>query len=506
MTITNIITPNDEYSLMESEVKKVRDCVDGPFFVKREGTTYLAHPSDVDQTSEAQVARYNRFKKNASFVGVPGQTLKAVVGKLKLDDATYELPDALEYLLYDIDKDGLSMTGMCECLAGEQVQVKWSLLVSDYQGLTDVDTTSVSVEELDKLNPRATINQYTRESVVDWAFKRINGRMQLVYVLLSEEADELDYNDSIQATGNVVDSDIQSYLKLALDEDGNYYQQKVVYGATSGTQEGEPNYPLVNKAPLNYLPVEVVSDTEFSGNNLPKQMGYLSGICDLVLERYNNDADYKEVMRNLKATTYIKGADSNFDEYFPKMNQNRTYIAVGGVNVLPGENIDVSVVSADDHTQAFERYKTQNEKEIRALGGVFPSDELRQRTATETVVEAANMTAMLNPMVSALEKGIQRSIGYCAVFEGLTSPDDMSEWAHDNIIVELPREFAAQKMTVEERKQLLMEYTSSVITKDTYLALLDAGGVIPDWEEELQALEVEPPRLIDNNESSTIEE
>ena len=484
---------------MQPEVVKARDCVSGSFFVKQKGTTYLEHPSDVDQTSQEARARYNRFKKNASFVEVPGQTLKTVVGKLKLSDATYELPDQLDYLLNDVDKDGLTLVGLSEQLAGEQVQVKWSVLVSDYQGLTDVDTEALSAADLDTINPRATINQYNRESVLDWAFERVNGRMQLTYIFLAECTESFDYNASFNSE-NTKDN-VTSFLKLALDEDGYYYQQKMV-SVDGGLEEGERNYPLVGGQQLTFLPVEVVSDEEFTGCEMPLPLGYLIGICELVLERYNNDADYKEVMRNLKATTYVTGADSNFAEQFPVSNNGRTYISVGGVNVLNGDNIAVSVVSADDHTAAFERYKTQNEKEIRALGGVFPSDELRQRTATETVVEAANMTAMLNPMVSALEIGLERAIGYCAMLEGLTGPDDLDQWSSDNITIELPREFASQKMTVEERKQLQAEYLSGVMTQETYLKLLEVGGVIEDADAESSMLEVEPPRLTGSEDSN----
>ena len=502
----NLISPNESYSLMYPELKKVRDCVLGQFFVKEEGETHLPHPSDLDTTSAAQSKRYNSYLRRASFIEVPGQTKKSVIGKLNADESTIELPDQITYLENDVDKDGLSMVGLIESIAGEQLEVKWCVQVSDYQGLTDVDVDQLSVADIEALNPRATINQYTRENVIDWAFSRINGRMQLVYILLREELEEFDYNQSATSAKR---TEVESYLKLALDEEGYYYQQKLVGGAGSGGfEEGERNYISVSKEPLKFLPVEIVSDEEFTGSDMPLQLGYLSGICDLTLERYQNDADYKEMMHKLQPTTYVTGVDSSFTEQFPGMNNGRTYVAVGDVNVLPGSSasdVKIEVLSAQDHTGAFERFKAQNEKEIRALGGIFPSDELRQRTATETMVESANMTAMLNPMVTALEQGLTRSIAYCAMLEGLVAPNDIDTWAADNITVDLPREFATNKMGVEERQQLLNEYQTKAITKATYLRLLDEGGVVPDWEEELAALELEPPRLTGQTSASNIE-
>ena len=46
-------TRHPDYDKMLPEVTKVRDAVQGAFFVKRKGFLYLPHPSDVDQTSKA---------------------------------------------------------------------------------------------------------------------------------------------------------------------------------------------------------------------------------------------------------------------------------------------------------------------------------------------------------------------------------------------------------------------------------------------------------------------
>lgn len=493
MSDISLITPHDDVTLMADEVEKVRACVAGQFFVKQLGTKLLPHPSDIDQTSKEAVARYLRYIKAASFVEIPGQTKKSILGKLNADELGLDIPDRVSYLESDANKDGLSLIGLTEQIAGEQLEMKWCVLVSDYQGLTDVDTSSITIADLERLNPRSTINLYTRENVIDWDFARVNGRMQLVYILLRETASEFDYNDSISGA---VKTEVESYLKLALDEDGNYYQQKLVYGASKNqVSEGERNYPLINGSALKFLPVEIVSDMEQAVAEMPRELGYLNGICDLTLDRYINDADYKEMLHKMPATLFIGGVDNDFDETFPQLNNGRRYIDMGGVNVLDGADVEVNILSATDHTGAYDSFKDRNEKEIRALGGVFPSDELRQRTAAETIIEAANMTAMLNPMVTALEQGLANAIGYCCMFEGLVSPDDVMTWASDNITVDLPREFASQKMGTEERKQLLMEYNAGTITKSTYLKLLDEGGVIPDWEEELQALELEPPRI-----------
>lgn len=488
------ITPHPQYTEMLNEITEVRDCVLGEHFVKKRGYTYLPHPSQIDKVSKEQIARYDLYKKGAEFDEIPAQTLKSLVGKIKADDTDIEIPAKIEYLMDDVDKDGLSMVGLINWLSEEIPQTEYALLVADYEGLSDLELKEISIEELERSNPRGTIKQYTRENIWDWHFDRINGRMQLRYLMLREVGYSF---DPVSHQRTVVDS----FLKLALDENGNYYQQKIVQNADNkGFMESEPNYPTIRGQALSWIPAEIVASNEMTSGKLPIKAGWLSSICKAALSRYRVSADYKEAMRNLPPTTHVFGVGKTQWDQFKEIN-GHGYVATGAgaVNVWPpstGADVDVKIIGAEMSTEGYERYFEISEKKIRALGGSFPSDELRQRTATEVATESQAQTDKLTPMVNSIEQAISRMCAYVAMFEGLAPVENIEVWMKDNISIVMPREFAAQKLSTEEVKQHRENWMAGALTKEEYVKILEMGGwTISKADDLLSDLESEPPRL-----------
>lgn len=463
---------NDTYHLMLPHLKAINDAVRGSVFVKAQRETYLPHPNGVDTTSPEQVARYGKYISNAEFDEVPAQTLRTWLGKLKIEDTTSEVPERLSYLMNNADGDGLSLLGMVSNVAQNVMEFKWHVLVSDYKGLSSLDLEQVSAADIEQANPRATIKQYDRLNVVDWHFDRINGAMQLTFIMLREVGSTFN-RESLSRTS------VESFLILALDDDGNYYQQKIVKNADAGYLVGEPSYPMVGSSKLRYLPVEVVADAEFVSGAMPEALGMLSPIVDKALQRYRTSADYKEFLRLLVPTTHVSGLTATDWEAFEEAN-GRKYVAQGGVNIWPngagGQGATINLVGADaNNMSGFLTFFDKNEKEIRALGGVFPSDDKKQRTATEVISEAEDDTARFGPMVSAIEQAIKRCIAYCGVFEGVYQADSL-EAALDDIQFDMPRNFAVSKLTVEEVKTYMELKMSGLLPDDELLRILDVGG------------------------------
>lgn len=491
MASNQIITPHPDYTLTASEVQKVRDCISGAPAVKRKGQVYLKHYSQVDKTSiEAQEA-YEEFLEGAEFDEIPGQTEKTLIGKIRADSAVIELPDTVSYLESDVDRDGLSMYGLINSIAREQLEVKFCVAVADYGGLFDLNSEQLSIEDLKAADPRATINLYTRENVIDWHHARVNGAMQLDYILLREITETFDPTSMTR-------DHIYSYIKLALDDDGYYYQQKYVCNNAGVISEiGEPDYQEVAGQRLGFIPAEIISDEESTGSKIPEQLGYLSSICDKTLQRYRKSALSSMAFAGLLPTKFVSGIGDDFVESFERVNE-RKYIAIGQFNALPtrpGQEAKVEVISADDHTQAFDRYKEQNEKEIRALGGVFPSDELRQRTLGEAELENSNWMARLNPMINALEQSLRQLVAYCAMFEGAVSPDAITDYA-DDLAIELNREFAKNKASKDELVTMLTALMQNAISKMEWLRFYAASGWTATEIEQIESeLEAQGPSL-----------
>jgi hypothetical protein len=468
---TQLVERHPEAILMASKLEETRDAVAGEFFVKRKRTRYLKHPSSVDSTSAEASIRYEIYLDNAEFDGYPAQTLESMTGRMKFDAATIELPDRLNYLIESSDGDGVSLSGAMQNSASEIAQVLWQVLVVDYKGLTDVNAESLSIADIEQLNPRATIKAYSRENVIDWHYDRVNGKMQLVYIMLLEKT----YKFTPDTQNREV---VESFLILALDENGNYYQRKMVRSNDQALTPSERSYVKVSGQSLKWLPVLVASDKELLAGRMPLKMGYLSRICDISMMRYRMSAEYKETMRNLPPTTYTKGWTGNDHDVFKEINGGRDFIITGSgsVNNLPS-SVTVEIVGVNAQVEPYERYFERSKSEARSMGAVIPESSEAAKTATEVSNAASEQNAVLSMIADSLEAVYTRLCLYCGMFEGLWGQDAI-EQNMDKVSIVLPRDFANIKLSAQDRAAILNEHLGGLITKEEALLQLEAGGVL----------------------------
>lgn len=476
-----------EYDFVYKELEKIRICMQGSLSVKKAGYFLLPHPSQIDPNSPEQQLRYVKYKADAEYKNDAGETERQLLGKMRIDDTKLEAPEPLEYLINDSDGNGLSLLDSIKLACGEVMIMKWHFFVSDFEGLSDVDLTSISLAEQKELNPRAYTKHYTRDSLTNWHFSTINGRTQLSFLQFREVGTEFD-QDSGQH------NDIESYLILALDEDGNYYQQKKVYGA-KGQNVGERNYITVKGKPLKYIPVSMTCDEPMQNGRLPVGMGFLHPIIDISLSRYRMSATYKETQAANVPTKWTKGWQNGDLDLFKEIN-SRDYMITGGygTNNLPGDvEVGVSSASADmtDFHWDFDRY----DKEVAKLGGTNASGNMANMTATESEHIAANQNALLESLAMSAEQAIKQQIVYCGVFMGVYDAVDPMKNI-DDVIVDLPRDFAKSKLSVEEVRTLIELRMQRAISENEFHKQLKNGGwMISDVEDMIADMENEAPRM-----------
>lgn len=476
-----------EYDFVRSELDTIRVCMQGSLAVKKARYKLLPHPSQADKTSDIQVARYADYIANAEYKNDAASTKRMMIGKMRLDDMKVELPEQLEYLEQNVDGDSLSLSDAVKNAIGETMEMKTHFLVADFQGLSDVDLTQISLAEQNELKPAAYIKQYSRDSLTNWAFRTVNGSNQISYLQFREVGTQFDADSGTHKA-------IESYLILALDEDGNYYQQKKVYGG-DGDQEGERNYLLVNGKALKYIPVAIVSDEPLKAGCLPLGMGFLHPIIELSLQRYRMSAKYKETQWANIPTRWTKGWQQGDLDIFKEINQ-RDYMATGGAstNNLPNNvEMGVSSASADmgDFHWDFERY----DKEVAKLGGTNESGNASNMTATESEFIAANQNALLESLAMSAEQAWKRAIAYCGVFMGVWDADAAIENLEE-IIIDLPRDFAKSKLTVDEVRVLIeLRMQSSISEAEFHRQLKNGGWIISEVEAMMEEMENEAPRM-----------
>lgn len=475
-----VMTTHPDYDAYVEELQKVEDCVEGAARIKSQKGKYYPNPSQVDTTSKQSIARHSELIANAEFDEQPSDTLHTMLGKMRIAETECELPERLDYLIEDSDGDGQNMSASIEYAVSGVIKHKYQAVIADYQGLSGVDLESVSLADMQELNPRAVLKHYKRQHVVNWYYARVNGRMQLAWVCLLETGDHFDPE-------TMEHDEVQSYLILGLDENGDYYQEKRVRGAVS--QDGEREYVQVGGKPLKFIPIEIISDQEQPSGAMPKGTGFLSRICNASLDKYRMSGVYKEVLRNLSPTLITSGWKRGDKDLFKDMN-GRDYLAMGGnqTNNLPA-GVTYDLLSADVAVDPYQWYLEYSDKKILSMGGVAKQEAMNM-TATEADINAAEQNAKLKTIADNVESAFERLIAYCGMFEGLVRPEEVMK--QGDIIVSLPRDFATPKLSVEEVKVMIELKNAGEMSPEEFDRQMKKGG----WRSkdmELTDLEEAPP-------------
>lgn len=478
------IHDSTDYTQTQADVKLVRDAVEGQAAIKRETTTYLPHPNMVDKVSQSQKTRYEAYIGRAEFDSSCGQTKKELIGAFTRAEHEIDLPDAVKYLEDDSDGDWLSLSDSINVTAGNCLEVKYHILLAEFEDGGVDPNREISKAERKSLKQRAKIVHYPRESLTNWSYKTVNGRMQLCNACLTTENTELDENFS-KVT-------IKTQLLLGLDPDG-YYRQRLMtskIGDMSSVDMGEWIYPLAAGKRLDYIPVEIVVDERTYAGKLPKPTGYLGPIAQKDVARYQVNADLKEKLAILQDTVNSFGWDENTHEQFKIIN-GRDYVATGvGVsNQFPsGVTVEVLKLTADG--DAHFKYIEQNEKQTRALGGRYDTEpDAQKQTATEAEINSAKENAVLTMISRNTESAYRRLVAYCMQFEGVDiDPNDIS--------ISVNRQFSSTSITQEKAASIISQYDARLISKESAVKQLKAGGFGDadlTVEEEVDLIDQETP-------------
>lgn len=477
----NQIEFHPDHTLLGLEFEKIEDALEGEPALKRRTTRYLPHPSQIDKESEESKQRYVEYLAGAEYDNAADRTRRSMIGKMRINDTTIQLPEKMEYLIHDVDGDGTELTSAIESSISEVLPFKFHCLVADYTGLQDLPLDSITIADLEKANPRAKVVQYNRPNISNWHFDRVNGQMQLTYLRLRQFRDRFNLQ-----TGSLEQTLSDSYLILALDDDGHYYQQKEVDGEKSPEE-----YIMVNGEHLKWIPVQFVSDAPMQKDRLPRAFGFLYSIIQKSLHLYIKTAQFDEHQRALCPTNSTSGWTPTKWEQFKEIN-GRDYIARGGmaVNNYP-DGITFATESPENSLESYFRKIEDLKKDIRMLGGESESQKA-QMTATEADMVSSNQNALLESIASSAENAWRRILSYCAMFEDLVKPEDVEDDLED-VVVTLPRDFSKPKLSVEEVRVIIeLRMAREISQAEMHRQLKNGGWLVEEVQKIIDELEAEP--------------
>lgn len=465
-----VIEGNIQYLFGLPEVKLVRDAVEGEPAIKRDENkeVYLPNPSDAENQDDK---RYERFIGEAEYDNFPDRTLSGYLGALFRKPVDIDnLPEVLSYMEKDSDGDGLSLQESIEITASNLIQVKYHGLFTSYEGYTpdSIDTESITKQEAERLGLKAYIKHYPRESVMDWDYSVVNGVKQLTFVKLHEQERQINPETLLSEYYDI-------YLLLGIDEDGHYYQEKLVKKFDAPLDRLERVYPESRGQKMRSIPFEFVIEQRRRGSSVPRQLGILYPICKKAIYRYQVNAKLKEVMRIAgQPTTYSSGWTESKAALFKTMTGLDTIkLGIGSHMPLP-EGATVDFLQWDANADPMFKYLEQNEKTAKALGARFDTENASNEAVGVVEIRSSEELSALINVASSCEEGYRRSLSYA--YQMMTDSGELEDVKDFKILIN--RDFNQVKLTAAEEKQILDSYTGMLISRQEAVRRLERGGVL----------------------------
>lgn len=392
-TINNL----SEFSRL-SRWRKNRDAISGQDAVKAGGERYLPNdsPDDTD--------RYKRYLERALFLDLARSTHNGLLGAIFSRPEKVTFPSRMEYLLEDADGAGESLTQIAMLAVSECLKVGAGLFLVDCPSRESIRTMAEDADNT--YSPRLCF--YPIESVADWEMSKDTGTWEISELVLIEGDNQ---------------SKNFKHRKLALDNEGYYYQQ---------LENDAPVYPTdANGRKLRFIPVSVFGAER---NNLNYQPAPLSGIVDINITHYQVSADKYKNLHIHSGGLLVIASDMTNEEFIA---QNPNGIVVGadkGVFVGSGGRAEILQLSASDALSA--EISSLQEQAV-MIGARLIMDRGSNETAEAARIQASASSSALMVLVANVSEAIEKALEFCAVFLGVDT-DEVFFRLNDTFYTESP--------------------------------------------------------------------
>lgn len=445
----------------------IADCIEGEEAVKEKGEKYL--PKPVCSEDDALVNKnYKAYKGRAVFYNATGRTHKGLVGQIFSKPSNVKLPSVLEPLISNVDGGGMNLDQQARKTVSVCLSKGRAGLLSDYPTLDPEQT--YTRDQMKDLKPR--IIYYSPENIINWRESQINGEIVPSLIVLTEKYTESD--DGFQQEIS------DQWRVLRIDE-----ESKVVVDVYRKSTENTGEFVLYSSNYLSNHKQKYFTRIPFTfigseNNDSEVDEPPLKDIAQLNIAHYRNSADYEESSYLCgQPTPVFSGMTKDWHEKYMK---GKVILGSKSAVSLP-EGASAEMLQADPNNLPGEAMK-KKEDQMKSLGAKLIEPKTGQRTATETLVEAESEASTLTVISQNVSTAYKKALFYCSWFVGEVNEDD--------ITFELNDDFAANKMTEGERKQLVAEWQGGAISFEEMRAVLLKSGIAitKDHEEAKNLIEL----------------
>ena len=414
----------------------VADCYQGHKAIVSKGVRYLPDPSPVNEDLAVKAQRYTDYQTRAVFYNATRKTAKALSGLVFAKYPTVVLPTELQSLEQDINGNGQTLTQHAKRAFMMALLKGRGGLLADYP-VSDGNATKADVQ---RKGLRPTVTLYEPESIINWRVTTIGNQTKLSLVVIRETY--LKSDDGFKAEYG------EQLLVLRLT-DGKATSQKYQKDGAWQAVTDEAFILDSTGRPFDIIPFTFfgADDNDETIDDAP-----LYDLAVLNLAHYRDSADYQE--GNFIAgqpTLFITGVTT---EWYNDVIKNDYPIRLGSrtANIL-GEGSNAQLLQATTNNANFEAMK-HKEQQMASLGAKLLETSTTQKTATQASSENAEETSVLSTIANNISDAYSKCLAWCAMFVG----------AKGDCVVTLNTNYQTNKMTAQERQQLIAEWQSGAIS------------------------------------------
>lgn len=453
-------TKHPSVSKAEPAWKLVRDVLGGPRTVRAAGEEIL--PSNHEQPLDD----YAKMSKRAIFLGATKRALKAFTGFVFRNNPQFTAPSFMKPFMDDATMTGKTFYDYCK------IVVKEVDAVGRCGSLIEWDDPA-------KEN-RAFVMHYKTEDIINWKYKRMNGKTVLALLVLREMSNE-QYAKDDPGDDPYENEEVEQYRQYELlpgPENTAFVHVSIWRERVMGKGEKaasdfvmvDQSYPNRRGFPLERIPF-VCHNVE--GDDLPPGEIPLEDMAEVNCGHFRNSADHEKALHICGSPTLmLAGFDAEQDYY---LGSDKAIVTEK--SDAKGEYLQLSAESL----AALEKAIDKKEEQMAALGARMlekQSSGRGQAEAYETVaVRQSGETSALMDITIACTQTLSKVMAWVAWWSASRGDDVVEDHAKE-AFVELNTDFVSTDMDPTMLTALTSAYMSGSISEEVYFHKLQQGGII----------------------------
>ena len=399
----------------------------------------------------------------AVFFNVAQRTQFGLRGQVFLRDPLVELPSLLEPMVVDATGSGVTLQQLAQEGVDKVLGFGRCGLYVDYPNMTTPDgqPRGVSRAEVESGDVKPMLKLVHPKDGINWRTFRRGAKTLLSLVVFKETYDEEDdgFETKTGEQWRVLRLVNNEYvIEIYRDKMGQAPVERYVPKDAAGQSFDEIPFVFIG-----------------SINNDPTiDPPPMYDLCAINMAHYRNSADYEDSVYQVgQPTFWFSGLTQKWLD--DTMNGQIRLGAAGGIP-LPVDG-NAGILQAEPNTLAKEAMD-QKEAQMLALGAKLVEASQVQRTATEADIDNVSETSVLSTVAKNVGAAFQYILGFAARFVGQDAT---------SIAYELNTEFDLVNLSPEERKALIAEYQSGVLTWTEVRDSLRRAGIASLTDEEAKA-------------------